>query len=147
MENIGLHILANKPAIKNLFNRYGIDEPVTLETVNQALYEEGEDFEGELLRILKSTAHAEGDGAKGQVALDWVNTLGGLATGITGAIVQGRNQGGGFSDPANTQPIIIQQPMGSDKKSGGGDNANTKVIIAVAITVLIGVAAFFALKK
>lgn len=142
--HIGLSILQAKPAIKRLFLDYGIDEPVTVETVELALHEEDEDFERELMRILDSVAHN-----KGQAAMDWISTLGGLGTGIAGTIMANKNQGGGSTAPQGgfpqsqpQQPIIIQQPPAEKK-----DNSNQKVMIAVAIVALMAVALYFAMGE
>lgn len=142
MKNIALQVINHRPQIERLFEKYGIISPVTIENVNLALQEECQDFENELVQILQTTAHNSGEPApapepkKGAAALEWINTIGGLTTGLTGAIVQGRNQ----------PSTVYVQPAPAATPKNQPETATTKIFIAVAVVVLLAGVAFFMLK-
>lgn len=141
MENTALKILAAKAPIQRLFYKYGIDEDVTVHTVQLALQELPEAFEHDLEKVLQNTAHNTGEttntATKGDKALEWVTGLGSLGLGV---FQTAKNQ---QPAPSNGAVNIYTPPPTAQPK----ENSSQKIIIAIVVVILLAAVAFFVMKK
>ena len=142
-----IEIEKNKDQIAVLFDNRNIISPVTTETVALALKEEGLEFEKELGDVLYGNTYKREPlevrspesttPSKGQNAMDWVNTIGGivvpLGTGIASSISNSKNPQPMYVAP-NPQPVTDQ-------------NNNNKILIAVLVVIVIAISAFLVFNK
>jgi len=146
-QNMNVKILAAKPKIGNLFVEYGYVPDVTIENVNEALRVEGSDFEQRLNNILENvnmvnnTGREQGQQSdngmlptvnetqnnKGEVALNWFNTIGGFGTGLLSGISGIKNGAPPVNNYYTTPPAT------------SNNSTNIIIIVLVGIALLGGV--------